>query len=130
MLTNAIVCRPAIRARHCRSTPIAMPSRVASPTRTSNSKPGRVMAEIFPQPPPQARGTRSGEHEIPHEPRHAAQVCRLADVQDVVAGEPVQRAPIPVVPEHLRLFGWGEAVTEAGDDEPAVAADQRLVVQR
>ena len=41
---------------------------------------------------------RSGEHESAHEPGHPAQVVGLADVQDVVAGKPVQRATIPVLP--------------------------------
>src|ERR1700731_5387534 len=64
------------------------------------------------------------------EPRHASQILGLAHVQDVVAGEPVQRTAIPVMPEHLRLFGWRQPVTEAGDDEPAVTRNQRLVVER
>jgi ESX secretion system protein EccE len=40
-----------------------------------------------------------GEHDVAEELGHAAQVLGLADVQDVVAGEPVERASIPVSPQ-------------------------------
>ncbi len=78
--------------------------------------------------------TRISGRVVPHqrtqEPVDAAQVLRLADVQDVVAREPVQRTAIPVFPQRLGLFGRGQAIAEAGDDQPAVLGHQRLVVQR
>ena len=78
--------------------------------------------------------TRISGRVVPHqraqEPGRPAQVLRLADVQDVVAREPVQRTAIPVLPQHFGLFGRGQAVTEAGDDQPTVLGHQRLVVQR
>ncbi len=60
------------------------------------------------------------EHEVAHETRHPAQVVRLADMQDVVAGEPVERAAVPVLPQRLRLLRRREPVTETGDDQPPV----------
>ena len=72
----------------------------------------------------------SREHEVAHEAGHPAQVVRLADVQDVVAGEPVERAAIPVLPEQLGLLRRRQPIAEAGDDQPPVLGHQRRVVQR
>jgi hypothetical protein len=69
------------------------------------------------------------EHEVAHEAGHPAQVVRLADVQDVVAGKPVECAAIPVFPEQLGLLGRRQPVSEAGDDQPPVLGHQRGIVQ-
>ncbi len=100
---------------------------IGRPVPEPDSEAGPMFAAYEPGQRPQGR---LAEHEIAHEPRHPAQVVRLADVQDVVAGEPVERAAVPVLPEHLRLLRRGQAVAQPGDDQPPVLGHQRRVVQR
>ena len=69
-------------------------------------------------------GSRLAEHEVAHEARHPSQVVRLADVQDVVTREPVERAAVPVLPQRLRLLRRCEAIAETRDDQPAVLGHQ------
>ena len=43
-------------------------------------------------------------------------------MQDVIAGEPVERAAVPVLPQRFRLLRRGEAVAETGVPETGVVA--------
>ena len=68
------------------------------------------------------------EHEIAHETRHSAQVVRLADVQEMVAREPMKCAAVPVPPQQFGLLWRGETITQTGDDQSPVLGHQGRVV--
>ena len=46
-------------------------------------------------------------------------------MQDVVAGDPVQRTAVPVLPQRDGVVWGGEPIAESGDDEAAILGNQR-----